>query len=343
MEHGVAPHEVNHSESIIEFLDANGNLEDPTQRRDYFSHLEDNDFLDLVQQIEGLVRTGKLENQYFDGKTLCPLRGREAPDQRDKEQLLRNTWTVARNFLNDTSLSDREALDYAALTAAGGLIIIHPFTDGNGRASRTLSYMIAYGNNNSQELHDILAKHEGVPKWVLGLPLGLKLPISPYDTHYSEGGRQPEDIEWKSDLVDDIESENDVYDIIANSWYNSKIVRRFIKEHSDTVAVQLGQSLLQNGSLDGDAFVSNLVNDPDAGMTNAQELLDMHREVRADYLLSFLQVMESDMRFIPDRIFRSKVRKELASRAVNGYATWAECYLAQHYAYSQLRHENNKA
>ena len=48
MEHGVAPHEVNHSESIIEFLDANGNLEDPTQRRDYFSHLEDNDFLEYL-------------------------------------------------------------------------------------------------------------------------------------------------------------------------------------------------------------------------------------------------------------------------------------------------------
>lgn len=152
-------HEKNHAESVMEFFATDERLQNPTMRRDYFAQLDENDFLDIVQKTAGLVRSGEAENQYFDGENVS-LMFHEVPDQREKEQLLRETWGVAQEFLQNNELPDDDALDYAALTVAGGILYAHPFADGNGRTSRALSYVMARGGN-AQELQEILAESNG--------------------------------------------------------------------------------------------------------------------------------------------------------------------------------------
>ena len=73
------------------------------------------------------------------------------PDQREKEGLLRETWQTAQTLLHDRRFSDEDALEYAALTVAGGMLYVHPFVDGNGRTSCVLSYMIAKGAEPESE------------------------------------------------------------------------------------------------------------------------------------------------------------------------------------------------
>ena len=83
-------HNNSRSDDIATFLHAQEQLGDPVVRRDYSARLDENNFLDLAQQTAGLVRTGNLQNQYFDGEKVG-LMGHEVPDQRDKERLLRDT------------------------------------------------------------------------------------------------------------------------------------------------------------------------------------------------------------------------------------------------------------
>lgn len=60
MSNEIVSHKDNRAEDITEFFNSQEQLKDPIQRRDYFEHLDENEFLDLVQQTAGLVRTGKV-------------------------------------------------------------------------------------------------------------------------------------------------------------------------------------------------------------------------------------------------------------------------------------------
>ncbi len=349
------PHKNNRAEDIMEFFDSLEQLKDPTQRRDYFEHLDENEFLDLVQQTAGLVRTGSVEHQHFDGQTVG-LMGHEVPDQREKEHLLRETWGVAKEFLSDVDIPDEDALDYAALTVAGGLLYSHPFADGNGRTSRTLSYMIARGSGDTQELHNILAKTSGGGNWyVTPMPLMLS-------GQSAFEGSQPKRIEWEFAFAG--EMEDALGGVIANSGHSDTIVRKFIENHGDLIERQIAESssVDDDGSstLDGEKFIAKLVNDPEAGMTNASELLKIHREVRADEVHRFLKAMQSKQGFEPrnirenDFIITSQdneflrgrkqvIIKEVAKRSIDGLLTPADQQLVQHRAHSQIRHAQDQS
>lgn len=350
-------HKNNHAEEITEFFSSNERLEDLTQRRDYFEHLDENDFLDLVQQAAGLVRTGDVENQYFDGEK-AGLMGHEVPDQREKEQLLRDTWTVAKEFLSDTDIPDEDALDYAALTVAGGLLYAHSFADGNGRTSRVLSYMIAHGSGDKLELHDILTESNGGKAWSV-------MPLQASEQATFEGN-QPESIEWtpKDEATFFAENMPDALGgRLSHSRYGEWAIRKFIEQYGHTVERQITESssVKTDGtvSLNGEKFIAELVYDPEAGMTYAHELLNMQRKYRASAVHGFLDAMRSDQRVQPHKTIRNltgdapehvtsneflngvwqTASRELGRRAIDGLVTQRDRQLTQHRAYSQIRHE----
>lgn len=351
MRNEVVPHKNNHLKSIIDFINSQDQSKDPTQRRDYFEHLSEEDFLDFVQQIASLIRTGLAEQQHFGGTTVG-LVTHEVPDHREKEYLLRETWKTAKEFLRDNEIPDQDALDYAALTAAGGLLYIHPFADGNGRTSRVLSYIISRGDKaNQQELHDILANSNGgLYWWVAPIPIAV-------EGQQIFDGTQPNRIEWKDAFAE--EAEDALGGVIANSRYGTAIIRKFIERHGESVKQHLKESFRFNDNgtvtLQGEDFIATLVNDPNGGMTNASELLAIHREVRADYVHRFLRAMRLQQRFEPRRIQpedlevneggdeymqrrNNTIIQEFGKRAVGGLLTPADQQLIQHLSSSQIRH-----
>ena len=169
------------AKDIKQFFETLGVGEDPVLRRDRFARMDEAGFLDLVGQTAGLLRTGRAEIQSFDGRNVRANKWhvddtgattfvgwQVFPDQREKEQLLGKTWRVAQEFLQDNSLEASRALLYAGLTVAGGVVLTHPFIDGNGRTSRILSYAIARGVANEEEIKHILAKDKSV--WPVATP-----------------------------------------------------------------------------------------------------------------------------------------------------------------------------
>ncbi len=348
MSNEIVSHDINNAQEIARFFEANKQLEDPVQRRDYFEHLDEDEFLDLVQQTAGLVRTGNAVNQYFDGENMIlPLH--DVPDQREKEQLLRETWCVAKTFLSNTHLPDDDALDFAALTVAGGLLYAHPFDDSNGRTSRILSYMISQGYGDKEELHKML-ESDGRFEWqVTPIPLVVR-------GQSVFKGKQPEKIEWDRAPIN--EANDALEGMIANNDLKDVILRKFIEKYGHLTDSQIEESMSHTDDrvsvLNGQNFIANLVSDPEVGVTNARELLKLRRETRADYVHRFLEAMLLHEKIMPVRIRQEDLEladtdtklgrsrkqmiiKQFGKRSVNGLLTPAEQQLVQHFAYSRIR------
>lgn len=349
-------HEKNHAESVMEFFATDERLQNPTMRRDYFAQLDENDFLDIVQKTAGLVRSGEAENQYFDGENVS-LMFHEVPDQREKEQLLRETWGVAQEFLQNNELPDDDALDYAALTVAGGILYAHPFADGNGRTSRALSYVMARGGN-AQELQEILAESNGGGTWN----------VQPFFLAGSESkeyvGSHPDRIQWDDAFAG--EAEDALGGEIANSGFNTTILREFIEQNNELAQPYIEKASTGNKNeeiiLNGQAFIAELVRDEAGGVEDARKLLEIRRNVQAGYVRQFLESMRSGERIdrsrshfqeIPTRDGMDDANKEKAHRiiqtmsdeigrrAVYGLLTPADQRLAYHRARSEVRHKVN--
>lgn len=349
MSHEVVSHEQNHAKDIAEFIQFDERLTDPTQRRDYFNQLDEDGFIDLVQQMASVVRTGSANAlQHFDGEQVG-LVFHEVPDQREKEDLLRKTWSVAKSYLDDNKVPDQDALDYAALTVAGGVLFAHPFIDGNGRTSRSLSYMISHGSSNPEELQDIMESGGG-KKWSV-TPEALVLSRKAYT------GEQPTEIEW--DAVFAGEGEDALGGTITAGWSKDKVLRQMIEEAGEHIKPQLDANITQGEDgktiLHGEKFIETLVTDPEAGMTNAKQLLDIYRDVRANYVHRFLDAMElrtpldahefikDAMQDVPEHAseFTKKRRitmsQEVGKRAIDGKLTVADRQLIRHKGWSSIR------
>jgi hypothetical protein len=350
MTHEIVPHTNNRSEEIADYFNQEERLADATMRRDYFASLDETDFIDLVQKTAGLVRDGNVISQSFDGDKVN-LMGHEVPDQREKEELLRKTWLVAKEFLNNTDLSDQEALDYAALTAAGGLLYAHPFADGNGRTSRVLSYVIALGKIHKNDLSEILNETAGGKNWQV-----TPIPIVESGRSNFEGN-QPSEILWEDSFAG--EAEDALGGEIANSIYKDAIIRTFIDRHAEEVfknnARQISADEKGNTILRGEDFIFSLVNDPESGMSNAHDLINIMRELRADYVERFLMAMQSKEPVMPRNIRpidlnitdkdkgywlnrKQTIIKTFGSLAIDGKLTPAQQQLIQHRASSKIRH-----
>jgi hypothetical protein len=295
MENEFVPHDINHAAELAEFMQANEQLQDPTQRRDFLSKLDGSDFIDLTQQIASIVRTGDANaKQHFDGETVG-IAGRQVPYHEDKEALIRETWNVAKDFLNDPTINDQDALDYAALTVAGGLLYAHPFADGNGRTSRSLSFMISQGSTNTEELHDVIANSAGGGRWAVGPTMLVTSPRTDFK------GEQPNDIEWEDSLVG--EADDAMGGIIANSLpgYGDRILRTLLEDADEGTLRHARESMTTDGAgntvLHAETFIEKLVHDPETGMANAAKLLHIERGERAEFVRRFLRAMRTDTRW----------------------------------------------
>lgn len=215
-----------------------------------------------------------------------------------------------------------------------------------------LSYIISRGDKaNQQELHDILANSNGGRHWqVAPIPMAV-------EGQQIFDGNQPDHIEWENAFAG--EAEDALGGVIANSRYGTAIIRKFIERHGESVKQHLKESFRFNDNgtvtLQGEDFIANLVNDPNGGMTNASELLAIHREVRADYVRRFLKAMRLQQRFEPRRIQpgdlevnaeddkftrgrKTTIAQKLGERAVDGLLTPADQQLIQHLSSSQIWH-----
>lgn len=358
----IVPHNNNHTAQIDEYMRANEALADPVTRRDYFERMEADGFIDLTQQIASLVRTGDSnQHQHYDGEKV-KLLTHEVPDQKDKEDLLRETWDTARGFLTDRELPDEDALEYAALTVAGGILLAHPFADGNGRTSRFVSYMIAKGEHGTDQIDAI--SESLANEWQVA-PSGriVKWEIPEYKSE------QPHTIDWEFQFAG--EAEDALDGAVAGSIYKDLIVRDFI-DTAETGTKQLIETCVTRNvegnllSLDGDKLIEVLATDPEKGMGYAQKLLDLKRRFQAEYVRKYLETMRSDVhgdvRVFQDsdiappedprikephvtagsiKLYENrKARHEmitgvLGERAINGLVLPRDEAVAQHRAYSK--------
>lgn len=288
----LVPHKNNHVEAVQNFFMQNELLSDPVTRRDYFEHLDEQEFVELMQQTANLLRTGDSNQmQYFDGKDVT-LMTHDVPDQREKAGLIAEVWQTAKEILNDRSLSDQDALDYAGLTVAGGVLLTHPFADGNGRTSRALSYFIMRGTENAEELHTIITKSNGGGEWEVAYGTVTK---ASYTRPFI--GDQPKAIEWAGFYIEDA---NDPFGgEIAKSLYKDNIMRRFIEQADDETNQLIGQAMKtavdeKSGKvLDANKLMDILAATDDASHY-AQQLHAIMRSERAKAVKGFLVGMRRE-------------------------------------------------
>lgn len=361
MPNELVSHKNNHAKDITEFMHSDERFADSVQRRDFFCSLDEVEFIDILQQVASLVRTGNASSlQHFDGDTVG-LTGHEVPDQREKEALLRETWQTAKSFLADSKIDDQDALDYAALTVAGGFLYVHPFSDGNGRTSRVISYMISQGFGRGNELQNALASSYGGGYW--NVTPDKIIPLTP-ERKFS--GNQPDRIVWgDADDADEwtdpgVRKEDALGGIIANSGYSDDVIRQFIEQHQGMVDDKIDVSTVvdENGKrvLDAQKFIELLVNDEESGMTDAKSLLENHRYFRAEYVHRYLNALQSKTRIEIGRTLKNYSRadiltgdfedlrlrgltciRELGKRTVNGMLTPIDRQLVTHKTISEIR------
>lgn len=324
----LVPHERNNADEIQNFFVQNELLDDSLTRRDYFEHLAEQGFMELLQQVAQLVRTGEANRlQYFDGKDV-KLMTHDVPDQREKAGLLADVWRATQDILKDRSLSDRDALDYAGLTVAGGVLLTHPFADGNGRTSRTLSYLIMRGTEVPDELSAILAKSNGGGDWDVAPSPEIR---ASYTRPFA--GKQPKRIEWAGFYIDD--ADDAFGGEIAKSLYKDNIMRRFIEEADEETMHLVEQAMKptvveSSGSILDANKLMEILAATEGSSYYAQHLFAIMRSERAKAVKGFLEGMRrSDVIAKTDKIdmYRTMRRSERqihrANRAEKEMATRA--------------------
>lgn len=332
----VVSHQNNFAPQIVEYVNSVEAFADPVTRRDYLEQMTGDDFIDMTQQVASLVRTGDSNQlQHFDGDKVA-LMTHEVPDQREKETLLRETWQTAQTLLHDRRFSDEDALEYAALTVAGGVLYVHPFADGNGRTSRTLSYIISKGAESEDDLRKITAESSGGGMWNVAPNDRLALPK---EREYQ--GDQPDRIEFEDTFAG--EATDPFGDVITNSIYSSSILRSVIERADDpeTRAIVEACSRDEEGHkvLDGDMFLKGLAAS-DRALEYAQTMFGTFRELRADFVHRYLQAMVSEVP-VEQRIkvpahqeIGERMQSEISRRAIGGLLLRRDQAAAEHRAYS---------
>lgn len=344
----IIPHDNTFAPEIIGYVKSNEALADPATRRDYFERLSEDDFLAVTQRIASMVRTGDSNQlQHFDGAKMT-LRTMEVPDQREKEQLLRETWRTAQVLLSDRKLSDEDALEYAGLTVAGGLLYSHLFDDANGRTSRMLSYIIEKGAESVDDIEAMTTASGGGGAWDVYPNSQLALP----STRQFQGD-QPDRIVFATEASGGISGEQDdgFGGDFVNSDYNASILRVFIERADDPetrAIIEACSSADRDGYtiLDGDKLLKELAISNGA-VEYAQILSGASRELRADFVHRYLLGMVSEVA-IEQRIeqYPGMTRKsrqvnehmagEIVKRTANGLLLPREQAAIRHRALSSI-------
>jgi hypothetical protein len=302
--HEEVSHDNNYAAELQEFYEAHESFGDPAMRRDYFGRMDENQFVDLTQQVTSIIRTGDSNGrQEYDGEQVG-LMGHEVPEQQDKTDLIKETWQTARGFLNDPELDDKEALEYAGLTAAGGLLYAHPNIDGNGRMSRVVDHMIEEGTELPlDEMLPRILGENGNTDWhvapdAAAMRAYAQRPMPKQINDYVI----PEGVNWGNE--DDIhelsvtKSDDPVERIADSSVGNSSLL--LFMEHADqhaldvlekyTVAVPGNDKNAR--TLNAKDALTELVQSEDGGIGYAAQLMEADRETRKQTVQRFLAMMK---------------------------------------------------
>lgn len=137
----------NKATRMLELLGINEHLRTPSARRELFSGFSDETFQKYIGYINSVSRGKPIQYEYENGT--LPMT--DIPSENDKAKLMREVFESVRQILQDDSLSDDQALEYAGLTLGGGILLTHPYNDGNGRASRASQYLLTYGNERGDQ------------------------------------------------------------------------------------------------------------------------------------------------------------------------------------------------
>lgn len=306
----LVPHRNNHSKEIGDYFSQNEQLADPVTRRDYFEHLETEDFLELIQRTASVVRTGSADQlQPFDGQGVN-LATHEVPDQRDKEALLAKTWDTALALLRDRDLSDDDALKYAGLTVGGGILLTHPFVDGNGRTSRVLSLMMIRGaEGEADDLEDIVSLEGDHNWWIKPLPSIVR---SVERWNY---GEQPDEIRFIPQGPIALYPRSEKPD---ESIYGDRIIRQLIEEadaqtmeyiHQATSTEEIGRGA--RTVLDGNKLFK-ILESSEFAVDYAQQLSRILRDVQAEVVTNYLAIMRHP-EIVSDPVRLREISKETKS------------------------------
>ncbi len=328
-------HEQNYASEIVEFYDAVDELKDPALRREYFETFTPADFIGFTQQAKGLICNGNADYlEPFDGETVS-LFTHEVPDQRDKEDLLVQTWNTARSILQDRSLNDEDALTYAALVAAGGFLLTHPYMDGNGRTSRVISYVMINGITPDAltDLDDILQARQiyddGKPvsadAWETTPPPAVREYAYDEPFPYQANAGLINAIGHKGKEASDktLDNTDPVWKIFDSYNYAYALGAFF-----DNAGPEAKASIEPFIDRDRDGNVTNfraadavqsLVTDNEHGIGYAAQLLEAERWYRKEYVSNFLKAMangkqDKSIEDLVERISQwpeDKMRKEL--------------------------------
>lgn len=302
MEYETVPHSQNNAAEVADFYNRNEALADPVLRREYFANLDPDDFLSLLQQVNAVVRTGSSDNlQPFDGENVS-LGTHMVPDQADKPALLRETWEVARKFLQDPKLQDDDALTYAGLVSAGGLLLAHPFIDSNGRTSRVLSHMLMCGseNNTAAEVERILSE-KGQSEWEVTPLANLTATYASYE--YERDIDIPYTINWgDADDLMEVDRPQNPYDSsekLAKTRFNDRALHMFmsyVDEHGRNIINHYVERDEEGTPtfLDAEKALVALTNDPENGIKYAAQLSEAERWSRTDYVRRYLKAMQRE-------------------------------------------------
>lgn len=315
MQHEAISHEQNHAADIAQFYAGNEALSDQAERRRYFSSMDAADFLDSVQRVSSLVRGGTADElQHFDGSGV-KLSGHAVPDQTDKEQLLKETWDVAQRFLRDPKLSDSDALTFAGLTVAGGIIYTHPFKDANGRTSRVYSHMMIEGDYDGAE-NDIarMSGKGGGTQWSVSPPANIMKEYAHY--RYERAPEVPEQAYWDhegqiNDAFGNADVGDDVVSRIANGPTPGRPLHYFVRHLDERGKSLVGQFVESDGGgepvLNARGLLNALVNDPENGLGYAAQLDATEKWARADFVRRYLTAMQDNRPTRPARNYAARI------------------------------------
>jgi hypothetical protein len=299
------------------YYDGNEALNDAAARRRYFGTMDAADFMTSLQQVGSVVRGGPADElQYFDGSRVS-LAGHSVPDPTDKEPLLAQTWETARGFLNDPDMSDEDALTYAGLTVAGGIIYTHPFKDANGRTSRVFSHMMIEGNYDGAEVDiERMLRPGGGDQWSTSPPANLMKDYAHY--RYDRAPGVPEQVVWEDDgHMDDILGNNfvsdDIITEVANGPASTRVLHRFARQLDERGRAMIGQHVrtTEDGTevFDARSFLTDLMDLPEGGLTYAAQLQEAEKWGRADFVQRYLKAMRDSKHMEPARGYARKVER----------------------------------
>ena len=162
------------ADALLRFLDDEENIEflhnkkfeeifaNETSKRDFIDNLETEEFIELLNTFNGILRNKKKEDWKMDGETVevggNVFTGIEyiAPRHEDKPELLAKVLSVAKEM----NQNERDLKDIALLISSS-INAIHSYADGNGRTSRLIYSLFTqdFDDEIKMELKEILSEY----------------------------------------------------------------------------------------------------------------------------------------------------------------------------------------